>query len=74
MTALETGRAIVWSRYVGGLAITALCTGIAYPLYPYFDPVNIVMVYLLGATLAGLRLGRGPSAVTAVANTVAFDF
>jgi two-component system, OmpR family, sensor histidine kinase KdpD len=31
-------------------------------------------VYLLGATLAGLLLGRGPSALTAVANTAAFDF
>src|SRR5260370_32226466 len=32
------------------------------------------MVYLLGATLAGLRLGRGPSALTAIASTAAFDF
>jgi two-component system, OmpR family, sensor histidine kinase KdpD len=62
------------SRYLCGLGITALCTAIAYPVYPYFDPVNIVMVYLLGATLAGLRLGRGPSALTAIANTAAFDF
>jgi two-component system, OmpR family, sensor histidine kinase KdpD len=74
LTALETGRAAMWSRYARGLGITVLCTGIAYPVYPYFDPVNIVMVYLLGATVAGLRLGRGPSALTAVANTAAFDF
>ena len=32
------------------------------------------MVYLLGATVAGLRLGRGPAAVTAFANAAAFDF
>jgi two-component system sensor histidine kinase KdpD len=51
-----------------------VCTAVAYPLYPYFDAVNIVMVYLLGATVAGLRLGRGPSALTAIANTAAFDF
>jgi two-component system sensor histidine kinase KdpD len=74
LDALETGRSVAWLRYVGGLATTLLCTGVAYPLYPYFDPVNIVMVYLLGATLAGLLLGRGPSALTAVANTVAFDY
>jgi two-component system sensor histidine kinase KdpD len=62
------------SQYIAGLGITALCTGIAFPLYPRFDAVNIVMVYLLGTTLAGLRLGRVPSALTAVANVATFDF
>jgi two-component system, OmpR family, sensor histidine kinase KdpD len=66
--------AVLTSRYLRGVGITALCTVIAYPLYPRFDAVNIVMVYLLGATVAGLRLGRGPSALTAIANTAAFDF
>jgi two-component system, OmpR family, sensor histidine kinase KdpD len=60
--------------YLRGFGITVLCTLIAYPVYPNFDPVNIVMVYLLGTTVAALRLGRGPSALTAIANTVAFDF
>lgn len=32
------------------------------------------MIYLLGTTVAALRLGRGPSALTAIANTIAFDF
>ena len=32
------------------------------------------MVYLLGVTVAGLRLGRGPSVLTAVLNVAAFDF
>jgi two-component system sensor histidine kinase KdpD len=32
------------------------------------------MIYLLGVTVAGLRLGRGPSAVTALLNVAAFDF
>jgi two-component system, OmpR family, sensor histidine kinase KdpD len=65
---------IAWSLYLRALGITALCTAIAYPLYPQFDPVNIVMVYLLGTTLAALRLGRGPSAVSAIGNVAAFDF
>jgi two-component system sensor histidine kinase KdpD len=62
------------SRYFGGLALSALCTALAFPLYPHFDPVNIVMLYLLGAAIAGLALGRGPAAVTAVTNAAAFDF
>jgi two-component system sensor histidine kinase KdpD len=32
------------------------------------------MVYLLGVTVAGLRLGRGPSVLTAILNVAAFDF
>jgi two-component system, OmpR family, sensor histidine kinase KdpD len=66
--------ALVGLRYLRALGITALCTVLAYPVYPQFDPVNIVMMYLLGTTLAGLRLGRGPSALSAVANVAAFDF
>src|SRR6202043_2943835 len=35
---------------------------------------NLVMVYLLGVTVAGLRFGRGPSVVTSILNVAAFDF
>jgi two-component system, OmpR family, sensor histidine kinase KdpD len=70
----NTDYAVRSSHYLRGLGITALCTLIAYPVYPNFDPVNIVMIYLLGTTVAALRLGRGPSAVTAIANVIAFDF
>ena len=41
---------------------------------PYFAQTNLIMVYLLGATIAALRLGRGPSCVVAVINVLAFDF
>ena len=47
---------------------------IAFAMYPHFELSNLVMVYLLGVTVAGLRLGRGPSALTAVLNVAAFDF
>jgi len=43
-------------------------------MYPYFELTNLVMVYLLGATIAALRLGRGPASTAAVANILAFDF
>src|SRR5262249_2241398 len=74
MSVPATGRPGVWSHYLVGLSIPAVCPGAAFPVYPYFDPVNIVVVYLLGATLSGLMLGRGASALTAVASTAAFDF
>ena len=43
-------------------------------MYPYFALTNLVMVYLLGATIAALKLGRGPASAVAVANVLAFDF
>src|SRR5277367_1579980 len=63
-----------WPDYLRALAITGLCTAVAFPLSPYFGLVNIVMLYLLGTTLGALRLGRGPSVLLAVANMLAFDF
>jgi two-component system sensor histidine kinase KdpD len=43
-------------------------------MYPHFETSNLAMVYLLGVTVAGLRLGRGPSALTAVLSVACFDF
>ena len=65
---------IPWNRYGWALATTAVCTAVASTLYPRFELSNLVMVYLLGVTVAGLRLGRGPSLLTAVLNVAAFDF
>jgi two-component system, OmpR family, sensor histidine kinase KdpD len=61
-------------NYVLAVAATACCTALAMPLAGRVDLINIVMIYLLGATMSGLLLGRGPSALTAVANILAFDF
>jgi two-component system, OmpR family, sensor histidine kinase KdpD len=46
----------------------------AFAMFRRFELSNLVMIYLLGVTVAGLRLGRGPSALTAVLNVAAFDF
>jgi two-component system sensor histidine kinase KdpD len=74
VTALPPATAVRWDRYGWALAITAACTLLAFAMYPHFDLSNLVMIYLLGVTVAGLRLGRGPSAVTALLNVAAFDF
>jgi two-component system sensor histidine kinase KdpD len=66
--------AVNWRRYWSALAISGVCTGIAALMYPYFELTNLVMVYLLGGTIAALRLGRRPASLVAVANVVAFDF
>ncbi|HMK85271.1 MAG TPA: sensor histidine kinase KdpD [Steroidobacteraceae bacterium] len=63
-----------WERYWAALGISACCTGIAAIMYPYFELTNLVMVYLLGATVAALRLGRGPASCTAVLNVITLDY
>ena len=65
---------IRWDRYARAVLISAACTALAFVTYPHFELVNLVMVYLLGVTIAGLRLGRGPSVLTSVLNVAAFDF
>ncbi len=63
-----------WDRYGWATGIAALCTAIAWPMAGAFELTNIVMVYLLGVTIAGLRLGRGPSILASVLGVAAFDF
>jgi two-component system, OmpR family, sensor histidine kinase KdpD len=69
-----SGVVVRWDRYASAAAIAGACTLLAYAMYPYFELSNLVMIYLLGVTVAGLRLGRGPSALTALLNIAAFDF
>jgi two-component system sensor histidine kinase KdpD len=73
-TAPETEVPVRWERYAWALATTAVCTVVAAAMYPYFEPTNIVMAYVLGSTIAGVKFGRGPAIVAAVANVLAFDF
>jgi len=65
---------IRWNRYARAVLVSVACTAIGFFLYPHFELVNLVMVYLLGVTIVGLRLGRGPSVLTSVLNVAAFDF
>ena len=63
-----------WSRYAWAVALAAACTLAAFVMFPHLDTVNLLMVYLLGVTIAGLRLGRGPSVLTSILSVASFDF
>jgi len=65
---------IRWERYGWALVTTLVSSAVAFALYPRFELANLVMVYLLGVTVASLRFGRGPSVLTAILNVAAFDF
>ncbi len=66
--------AVHWDRYGWATGVVVLCTAIAWAMQDYVSLTNVVMVYLLGTTVAGLRLGRGPSILTTVLGVAAFDF
>ncbi len=63
-----------WKRYAWALATSIACTAVAFMMFSHVDIVNLVMVYLLGVTIAGLRFGRGPSVMVSVLNVASFDF
>jgi len=60
--------------YAAALGLTGLCTAIALPMLDHFDLIDMAMIYMLGATFAALRLGRGPAVFTSLANVAAFDY
>ncbi|MDE2052547.1 MAG: sensor histidine kinase KdpD, partial [Gammaproteobacteria bacterium] len=66
--------AIHWDRYGRAAGLSLACTLLTLVMYPHFELSNLAMIYLLGVTVAGLRLGRGPSAMTAILNVASFDF
>lgn len=70
----ELGNPFPWNRYAWALATSAIATGAAFTMFPYFELTNIVMAYVLASAIAGVRFGRGPAVVAAVVNVVAFDF
>jgi two-component system, OmpR family, sensor histidine kinase KdpD len=63
-----------WDRYAWALVSSAVATGIAFAMYPYFELANIVMAYVLASAIAAVRFGRGPAVIAAVVNVLAFDF
>ena len=63
-----------WPPYAYALAVVAICTGIAWAMFPYFAFSNLIMVYLLGVIVVATRYGRGPSLVASLLSVGAFDF
>lgn len=61
-------------RYVWATLITFFITLLAWPLSTLIAPVNVVMLYLVGTVFVSLRLGTGPSALSALLSVALFDF
>jgi two-component system, OmpR family, sensor histidine kinase KdpD len=63
-----------WPGYGWSTATVAACTLITSLMSRYFEPSNLVMVYLLGVMIVAIRCGRGPSLLAALLGVAAFDF
>ena len=62
------------SHYLVAAIICSLTTMVCLPLLVYFDPANIVMIFLLAVVLIALRLGRGPGVMASFLSVALFDF
>ena len=60
--------------YVMGLSLVVLITFLGELIKQYFEPTNLVMLYLLAVVFVALRWGRGPAIVTSLLSVLAFDF
>jgi len=69
-----TPRKIEWRRYAWATGVTALCTVVAGAMRPYFEPVNLTMIYLLGVAWIAVRFSGGPAILASVLAIGAFDF
>ncbi len=61
-------------RYVWATLSCIAVSGVTLPLAPHFDRSNIVALFILTVVLVGVKLGRGPAALSAVLSVCAFDF
>lgn len=77
------GRSLVsqgWKRtsrgraYGLGLLGVAGSTVVAWQMFPYFSPTNLIMAYLIGVVLIATQCGRGPSILASILSVAAFDF
>ena len=49
-------------------------TAIAWLMFPYFAPANMIMMYLIAIIVVAIRLGRGPSVLASILSVAMFDF
>jgi two-component system, OmpR family, sensor histidine kinase KdpD len=56
------------------LALVGAATGFCELLRNFFDPTNLVMIYLLSTVVAAVYLGLGPSILVSVLGVLLFDF
>jgi two-component system sensor histidine kinase KdpD len=68
------GRTASLGEHLRAIAIVALCTAVAWLVFPYFELSNLIMIYLLGVVGVAMRSATGPSLLASALSVAAFDF
>jgi len=63
-----------WRNALLALGIVALCTAVNIPLSRHLEPVNLVLVYLLGVVWIAFRYGKRISLAASLLSVFLFDF
>ncbi len=71
---VERAHELDLSAYGRAAAIVALCTTLAWLMFPRFELSNLIMIYLLGVTAVAAFSGPGPSVLASILSVAAFDF
>lgn len=65
----QHGREWLWS-----ILTVSACTGISSLMFPYFERLDIAMVYLLGVVITASKTSTWPSLFATISSVAAFDF
>jgi two-component system sensor histidine kinase KdpD len=73
---LEKKTFLPWrpAEWLWACSTVAAATGIAAVMFPYFELLDLVMVYLLGIVVAAIRTSRWPTLAATLLSIAAFDF
>lgn len=63
----------LWRDLATALAAMAACTAIGWMLAPYFEPANLIMVYLAGVVYVALRTARRVALLTVIGSVALYD-
>ncbi|HEX9924752.1 MAG TPA: sensor histidine kinase KdpD [Anaerolineae bacterium] len=63
-----------WPQYAWSAGLVTLATLLGFPLRPFINPINLVMLYLLAVVIAAIRLGRCPAILASFLSMVAFNY
>ncbi len=62
------------SEWVWSISAVVAATGISAIMFPYFELLDLVMVYLLGVVVTAIRTSRWPALMATLLGIAAFDF
>ena len=63
-----------WRGHLSGLALVGVATAVGKLLPQFFDPANMIMVYLLCVVGTAFLWGYGPAIIVSIVSVLVFDF